>query len=66
MDGETGLGGRQQLQRHVELWRAEVSQMLGSTHFSNLGGEKKKKKGESAQPLQQFYFFNNACYSYVL
>lgn len=40
MDGETRLGSRQQLQRHVELWQAEVSQMLGSTHFSNLGGEK--------------------------
>lgn len=44
MDGEAGLGGRQQLQPHVELWRAEVSQMFGSTHFSNLGGERKNKR----------------------
>lgn len=43
MDGKAGLGGRQQLQPHVELGRAEVSQMLGSTHLSHLRGRKKNK-----------------------
>lgn len=44
VDGEAGLGGRQQLQRHVELRRAEVSQMLRSAHFSHLEGENKGRQ----------------------
>lgn len=39
MDGQAGLGGREQLQGHVELRRTKVAQALCSTRLRHLRKE---------------------------
>lgn len=42
MDGQARLGGREQLQGHVELRRTEVSEALRSAHLGHLRGDESR------------------------